>query len=132
MKHFVIYTIFILIAYCSFAQSSTAINNAQPPHVFDNIFVEKLESDSLSSSSIIWIKDSVRLHKHITHTEHVYILEGAGTMQLGDSTFNIGVGDYIFIPKTTPHKVSVTSKQPVKVLSIQSPKFEGKDRYFLE
>jgi hypothetical protein len=32
----------------------------------------------------------------------------------------------------TPHSLKVTSVSAVKVLSIQSPKFDGKDRIFIE
>jgi len=62
----------------------------------------------------------------------VYVLEGTGMMQLGDPTLVITSGSYINIPKNTVHSVKVTSDTPMKVLSIQSPKFTGKDRHFLE
>lgn len=73
----------------------------------------------------------MRLHKHIKHTEYVKILEGRGEMTLGDKTIKIKKGDWITIPKGTPHGVKVTSRKPMKVLSIQSPKFDGKDRIFM-
>jgi mannose-6-phosphate isomerase-like protein (cupin superfamily) len=53
-------------------------------------------------------------------------------MVLGDSTFTIKRGDVVFIPKGTAHKVVTLSKEPLKVISIQSPYFDGSDRLMLE
>lgn len=97
---------------------------------YDNLYIKKLSSDSLSTSFAIWIKLKVKLHKHDFHTEHVYVLEGSGDFTLGDTTQPIKKGDLITIPKNTWHGVEVTSKVPLKVVSIQSPEFKGIDRVF--
>lgn len=97
---------------------------------YDNLYIKKLSSDSLSTSFAIWIKLKVKLHKHDFHTEHVYVLEGSGDFTLGDTTHPIKKGDLITIPKNTWHGVEVTSKVPLKVVSIQSPEFKGVDRVF--
>ena len=36
----------------------------------------------------------------------------------------------ITIPKNTWHYAKTTSKEPLKVISIQAPNFDGKDRIF--
>jgi mannose-6-phosphate isomerase-like protein (cupin superfamily) len=95
---------------------------------FEHIYNQKLFSDSLASSFIILIKDEVKDHKHAFHSEHVCILEGRAQMTLGDSTFAISKNDVIFIPKDTWHSVKVLSKEPLKILSVQAPYFDGKDR----
>ncbi len=102
------------------------------PEDFENVYVQLLAQDSLSSSFLIVVKKEVKLHKHLYHSEHVYVLEGAGEMQLGEKWFSVHAGDVIFIPKNTLHKVLTTSKIPLKVLSIQSPYFDGSDRILLE
>lgn len=96
------------------------------------VFVNKIAGDSLTSSFIITIKKAVKKHLHKEHSETIYVLEGEGVMLLGDQLIQIKKGDYIFIPKNTPHKVDVTSVIPLKVLSVQSPFFDGKDRIMLE
>ncbi|MFN4233251.1 MAG: cupin domain-containing protein [Bacteroidia bacterium] len=108
------------------------LNALVPKENFENIYSEKIAEDSLSSSFIIWIKKEVKLHKHLEHSEHVYILEGEGEMQLGEKWINIKSGDLIFIPKNTPHKVKTSSTTILKALSIQSPFFDGSDRIVLE
>ncbi len=91
-----------------------------------------LFTDSLTSSFCIVIKKEVKAHKHLTHAEHVVVLEGTAQMRLGDKQFEIKKGDVIFIPKNTVHAVKNTGKVPLKVLSFQAPNFDGKDRVFIE
>lgn len=100
--------------------------------VSDNIYNSPLFGDSLASSFVIVIKKEVKLHKHLNHSEHVVVLAGNGTMKLGDKQIEIKKGDVVFIPKNTPHSVKVNSKEALKVLSIQAPYFDGKDRVMIE
>jgi len=46
-------------------------------------------------------------------------------------THHINKGDYFNIPENTPHGLQVLSSSPIKVLSIQSPKFDGTDRILI-
>lgn len=128
-----IYTFLILILSLSIqAQTWQNADTVTCPKEVENIYVRPLYSDSLSSSYVIFIKKEVKLHKHISHSEHVVVLNGTGDMVLGDKIFPIKKGDVIFIPKNTPHSVVTTSKKPLKVISIQSPQFYGEDRVMLE
>jgi quercetin dioxygenase-like cupin family protein len=112
--------------------------DAQAQHFPANLFqlehpvhsnqVKTLGNDSLSSGFFISIPDKVDSHYHKDHSEHVYIIDGNGIMNLGADTFSVAAGDYIFIPRNTIHGLRVKSLQPVKVLSIQSPFFDGRDR----
>lgn len=98
----------------------------------NNILVQRITGDSLSTTFFIAIKHEVKLHKHLNHSETIYVLQGTGRMQLGDTWFDIGSGDLVFIPINTPHKVFTTSDIPLQVISIQSPEFDGSDRILLE
>lgn len=113
-------------------ENGVDLNSVKPGKDFENIHVKKLASDSLSTSFLIWIRESVPLHKHEKHTENVYVLEGEGDMTVGDKTLKLKAGSYIFIPKNTPHSVVVDkSKGLMKVLSVQSPNFDGTDRVMI-
>lgn len=109
-----------------------SLDTIKAPANYDGIYSRMVASDSLSSSFVIFIKKEVKKHKHASHTENVYILEGEGEMLLGDKIFKVKKGDIIFIPMNTIHSLKVTSSTPVKVLSIQSPRFDGKDRLFVD
>lgn len=105
-----------------------ALSDITPPTDLENIHVVKLSSDAHSTDFIVFVKQQVPLHKHLAHTETLYVLEGSGTFQLADKRFDIEPGDYINVPEGTPHAVTVTSPIPLKVLSVQAPEFLGKDR----
>lgn len=110
----------------------TSLKSVKPDKEYENIFVKAYASDEFQSSYIIWVKNGVRLHKHNHHTENLYVIEGKGELTVDDEIFVIKKGDYINIPKNTPHGLIVLSSKPMKVLSIQSPKFTGVDRIFLD
>lgn len=111
------------------AQKQNIIDKT-PTQEFDNILVEKLYSDENASSFVIWVKNSVKTHKHKTHTETLYVINGKGKMKVGKKKYKISKGDFLVIPKNTFHEVKVTSKTPLKVISIQAPEFLGEDRIF--
>ena len=123
-----LFFIFILVSSGVFAQSKTNISSLLPEKEYDNLSIHSLNSDSNVTSVVIWIRKEVKPHLHASHTEHVYILEGNGRMLLGEKTIDVNPGDLIFIPENTQHALKVTSDVPMKVISIQAPEFDGKDR----
>jgi mannose-6-phosphate isomerase-like protein (cupin superfamily) len=94
--------------------------------------VVPLHADSACSSFLICVPRSVPPHFHVHHTEHVSVLSGEGTMRLGDSTFTVAAGRSIVIPKGTVHAVVTTSIEPLRVISVQAPYFDGTDRVFVD
>lgn len=123
---------FLLSTLYSFSQNLQSLDTIKAYGDYDNIYFRQVYSDSLVSSFVIFVKKEVKLHKHGSHTEHVYILDGEGEMRVGETTIKVKKGDIIPIPKNTPHSLKVTSSTPVKVLSVQAPLFDGKDRIFIE
>lgn len=109
-----------------------SLDTIKAPAAFDNLYNRPLYSDPEASSFVIFVKKEVKEHKHVTHAEHIVVLEGEADMTLDAKSFKIKKGDMIFVPKNTWHAVKVTSKIPLKVLSIQAPNFDGKDRIFKE
>ena len=128
-------TILVLILIPFYFKSQeiiSSVNKINPDKEFENIHVKKISSDSSSSTFAIWIKQKVKLHKHVYHTENVLIDEGFGEFQINDSIYKVTAGDLIIIPKNTWHGVIVNSKSTMKVISVQSPEYFGKDRIFKE
>lgn len=114
------------------AQHTIDVKTLLPDKDYDNIFIKKLYSDTNSTSFMIWVKSEVQSHKHHTHTENIHIIEGTGEMTVGKETFLIKPDDFFVIPLNTFHAVKVTSIIPLKLISIQSPIFNGEDRIFEE
>lgn len=117
-----------LIFFAEVSAERVILSDIKPTKEFENIHVHKLSSDAYSTDFIIFIKKHVPLHKHIEHSETIYVLEGKGLMQLGEKSFEIAKGDYIRVPKEVPHGVKVLSSIPLKIISVQAPEFFGKDR----
>jgi mannose-6-phosphate isomerase-like protein (cupin superfamily) len=128
MRHILFFLLFPL---AGFSQNHQSLDTIKAPPGTENIYNRPLYSDSLSSSFLIIIKKEVKLHLHEFHSEQVYVISGEGDMVLGDQAFHIKAGDLIFIPKNTPHSVKVTSAEPLKIISVQSPYFDGSDRVIL-
>ena len=123
---FVIFFITLFISVKS--QSAVSLDTVKISAKTENVFNLPLFNDSLASSFCIIIKKEVKPHKHQFHSEHVFVLEGEGLMKLGEKILQLKKGDFIFIPKNTIHSVKTTSNVPLKVISIQAPFFDGKDR----
>lgn len=123
--------IFVLIGANLIAQGVTSTDSIKSPTP-DKNYSKALYSDSLSSSFVIIIPKEVKPHYHAAHTEQVVVLSGEADMMLGDQNLHIKSGDVIFIPKGTKHSVTVTSTEPLKIISIQAPFFDGSDRVMIE
>ena len=128
-----LFTILSIAIWATLANAQTITNEADliTPVKLATVEGRDIGSDSLSSGNVIWIKTELKAHKHLTHSEHVYVIDGEAEMRLGDKTVKIKNGDIIFIPKGTVHAVKVTSKRPLKVLSVQAPHSDGTDRVFV-
>lgn len=125
----IIFFLFYIIASFLFSQvkSTDTIMSTSG----EKVKVTLLYHDTLSSSFHIIIPKEVVLHKHLYHTEQVVVLEGTANMTLGNNVFKIKKGDVVLIPKNTPHSLKVTSKVPLRCISVQAPYFDGTDRVIL-
>jgi mannose-6-phosphate isomerase-like protein (cupin superfamily) len=130
MKRIIFLLLFILPRIAD-AQLHAELKAIQPDQEFDNVYVKKIAEDSLQSSFIIWIKKDVKGHFHQEHTENIVVIEGRAEMLFDGKRIIVKEGQYLNIPKGTTHSVTkVLTKKPLKVLSIQAPHFDGKDRVF--
>lgn len=108
------------------------LSDIKMPPETENVYVHKLAEDESASDFVVFVKKRVPPHKHMTHTETVYVLEGTGIFEMGGKKIKIAPGHYVKIPKGVVHSVTVTSKIPLKALSIQAPQFFGKDRVWVK
>jgi mannose-6-phosphate isomerase-like protein (cupin superfamily) len=60
-------------------------------------------------------------HMHPNTNEIQFILEGTGTMWLGDKEVRVGPGDLIIIPKGTAHAGTKSDGRPLKSIAIKTP-----------
>jgi len=48
-------------------------------------------------------KQSSTFHFHMTEEEHVWILDGAATLRLGEDRYPVKAGDFVSFPAGSPH-----------------------------
>lgn len=63
----------------------------------------------------------IRDHVHARHEETFLVLEGAYQIRLGDEIIVANTGDYVFIPRGTPHTYRNAGPAPARLLNIVSP-----------
>jgi mannose-6-phosphate isomerase-like protein (cupin superfamily) len=64
---------------------------------------------------------NVPKHLHVNANEMQYILEGTGTIWLGDKEVQVKPGDLVIIPKGTPHGGTKPDGRPFKTIAIKTP-----------
>ncbi len=64
---------------------------------------------------------NVPKHLHPNTNEMQYILEGTGTIWLGDKEVTVKPGDLVVIPKGTPHGGNKPQGRPMKAIAIKTP-----------
>ena len=75
-----------------------------------------------AEGATISIQDgNVGKHMHPNTNEIQYILEGTGTIWLGDKEVQVKPGDLIIIPKGTPHGGTKPVGRPFKAIAIKTP-----------
>ena len=62
-----------------------------------------------------------RKHMHPNTNEIQYILEGTGTIWLGDKEVTVKPGDLVVIPKGTPHGGTKPDGRTIKAIAIKTP-----------
>jgi quercetin dioxygenase-like cupin family protein len=60
-------------------------------------------------------------HLHANANEIQYILEGKGTIWLGDKEVQVKPGDLVIIPKGTPHGGTKPDGRTIKAIAIKTP-----------
>jgi mannose-6-phosphate isomerase-like protein (cupin superfamily) len=64
---------------------------------------------------------NVPRHMHPNTNEFQYILEGTGTIWLGDKEVRVKPGDLVVIPKGTAHAGTKPDGRPFKAIAIKTP-----------
>lgn len=137
-------TVFITSVALAFAAGCGATRYVLPAMAAENIVAQvvhipELSGDALGPASptgfrskmlvsadgmTISVQDgNVPRHKHPNTNEIQYILEGTGTVWLGDKQVHVQPGDLIIIPKGTPHAGTKPdgNGRPFKAIAIKTP-----------
>lgn len=58
------------------------------------------------------------LQTHQYRNEYWTVVQGSGTVVIGESTKNVNVGDFIFIPRTIQHRLT-SDEQGITIIEVQ-------------
>ena len=92
----------------------------------------ELARDATSSHHVVAIRDGETPHRHDRHDLLVHLLEGHGTMQLGDARRRVGKGSVFWVPRGTVHAFRNASPSPAIAYVVYLPPFDGEDRVVVE
>jgi quercetin dioxygenase-like cupin family protein len=104
---------------------------AAPAEAAANITAVEVGRHESASVHHLRVAEAVKGHIHRAHDEQVVVLDGEGTMRLGEASHDVVPGSVIVIPRGTVHSLVVT-RGPVEAVSVFSPPFDGKDRHFVD
>lgn len=71
-------------------------------------------------------------HYHGVSEEIYFFTSGTGVMKLGDEEAAVSAGDTVVIPPGTPHKLSNTGAEPLKLLCCCAPPYSHEDTFMVD
>lgn len=94
---------------------------------FENIRLQTLAENELSSHHLVVIRKEEPLHIHKTHDVWAMVLQGEGSFRLREKTYGLRPGASFFVPRGTAHGARNGGEKPLAVFAILTPPFDGKD-----
>ncbi len=79
------------------------------------------------AQAIVPVGIQTELHVHKKSEEIYHVTQGEGLMSLGETQFQVTVGDTISIPSNTPHQISNTGKNDLVFFCTCSPAYSHED-----
>jgi len=116
----------------------TEYSKIQPYTTKDGSIIRELMHPSVHGNTlqslaeaIVPAGSSTLPHRHLQAEEIYHFVEGSGLMILGDDQFEIRVGDTIYIPPGTTHRIKNTGTVPLKILCCCTPPYSHDDTELL-
>lgn len=99
---------------------------ADNPHGVD---VRRLYDSEHALASHLALKPGERLHRHITPVDvFFYVLEGEGTVEVGEEKMEVSADTVIDSPKDIPHCWYNTGEDVLRILVVKVPRPTAKTK----
>ncbi len=96
------------------------------------IKVTPLHENADHTVSLVQVNGELRPHRHDAHDEIAFVLEGTGTFTLDGVARELKPGDVQVIPRGAVHSFVNKGPGATAVVSVFTPKFDGRDRIFID
>ena len=83
------------------------------------------------AEAIVKVGGETILHRHLQSEEIYHITGGHGVMSLGNEQVEVKIGDTIYIPPGTSHKIRNTGEIPLSILCSSCPAYSHNDTELL-
>jgi len=91
---------------------------------FAHLDVRWLVSDARNGAELVGVGQTIYpanggTHEHHLHPdaeEVVIVMSGAGWHRVGDTIYDIGPGDVVYVPRNTPHSACCTSDDDLVII----------------
>jgi mannose-6-phosphate isomerase len=95
---------------------------------------EQYTHNMLSTVKVITVEPGgvLSLQYHHRRDELWVVLDAGARFELGDTVFQPEVGERVFIPRGTAHRLSAVGDRPVRILEISFGEFDEDDIVRLE
>ena len=90
---------------------------------------EQYTHNVLSTVKVITVQPGgvLSLQYHHGRDELWVVLDAGAQVELGETVMRPGVGEKVFIPRATAHRLSATGSAPVRILEISFGEFDEED-----
>ena len=126
----------------AFAAGCGATHFLRPAHAAENLTAQvistgEMEGDKISAvntggmrNKVLGVADGMTIsiqdgsppkHLHANAHEIQFVLEGTGTIWLGDKEVTVKPGDLVVIPKGVPHGGTKPNGRTIKAIAIKTP-----------
>lgn len=79
------------------------------------------------AEEVLPVGAAVGRHHHLLTEEIYYILQGRGSMTIGEEVLEVSAGDAIFIPIGKTHTLENTGDEPMRLLLVCGPAYRFED-----
>lgn len=94
---------------------------------FENIKMETLVDNGLSSHHLVVIRDQEPLHYHADHDGWAQVLKGEADFLLDQTWMKLEPGSSVYIPRGMRHKALRRGPGALSAFVIFTPSYDGKD-----
>ena len=123
-----------LLAACSTPEGTTRVEvdlPEQAKNVAGAAFAStNLHTDRYFTANLVRLSEPVAMHRHVESEEVLYVLSGEGVLHGIDGDRTLEAGDFVVVPRNTPHGFDPTGTSPTVVLQLFVPTFVEGDRIF--